>query len=110
VAQPRAEPLDGRDLWPAIARGAAPERAALAVGCERKEELRFAVTDGQHKLAVIAAKPAGAERRELHDLQQDPGEARDVLAERSAPWFQQDPRTALETWMRLARLPFTGED
>ncbi len=110
VALDARERVDGRDLWPHLLRRTTPDRTAFAVGCERPDELRVAVTDGAAKLRASVDRATGAERRVQSDLSADPRETTDVLGRAPAPWFQADERTRLETWLALPRIPSAGDD
>lgn len=106
----RAAELDGRDLWPALQGDAPVPPTALALGSERLDELRLAVTDGARKLALLVEKPSGREQRFLYALERDPGETQDALADLPEPWFQSDPALALETWLALPRIRAAREE
>ena len=75
-AQERA--LDGRDAWPAIARGATSPHDAILVNVEATQA---AVRAGNFKLVVTEATHKAPRKVELFDLARDPGE-RENLADK----------------------------
>ena len=68
-------PLDGTDVWPVIATGAASPRSEIVYNVD---PLMGAVRDGDWKLVWKAALPP---KVELFDLAKDPGEADDLAAQ-----------------------------
>ncbi len=68
-------PLDGKDLWPTLAKGAASPNEDILINVEA---FRGAVRKGQWKLVKVALLPG---RTELYDLSKDPGEQHDVAAQ-----------------------------
>jgi arylsulfatase A-like enzyme len=78
-------PLDGRDAWPTIARGApSPHEVLLlnAAGRTSASQRTSALRAGPWKLIVHRPprRLRGAERVELFDLARDPGEQSDLAA------------------------------
>lgn len=72
------KPLDGVNLWPALATGAAVERTQpYVVGVFRNT----AVIDGPWKYAEAVPRGGGEPGRHLFRLDQDPGEQRDLAEE-----------------------------
>jgi arylsulfatase A-like enzyme len=92
------QPLDGRALWPELATGA-DARPVFAI--ERGGERRYAVLAGDLKL-IETLDESGTASFALFDLVRDPGEARDISAERSADVTAL--RTELEGWLALPRV------
>ncbi len=70
----RTKPLDGRDVWPALATG----QAGRDEGVYNVEPTQGAVRDGKWKLYWQVLLPA---KVELFDLDADPAEKRDLSAE-----------------------------
>lgn len=110
VTLSRAADLDGRDLLPALRAGSALPPAALAVGSERLDELRLAVTDGVRKQVLLVERPAGLERRFLYDLEKDPTESSDASSTFPAPWYDEVPALRLDHWRSLPRIPAAREE
>jgi arylsulfatase A-like enzyme len=99
------DPLrDGRDVWPALSRGA-PVPAHLAVyAVERADGTSWAAFDGRWKLV----DERGARAPALYDLRADPGEARDLHA--AEPAVRAQLEAALAPWRALPHLPFVPDD
>ena len=70
------KPLDGMDVWPVISAGAASPRKEVVYNVEL---FRGAVREGDLKLVWNAPLPS---RAELYDVAADPGETRDLAADR----------------------------
>ncbi|QDT53727.1 Arylsulfatase [Caulifigura coniformis] len=66
-----------------------------------------AIIDGQYKL-VIHDRMAGSPKRELFDLEADPGEQADVFTQR--PDLAEQLASKLEAWQKSVRSSLTGAD
>ena len=73
-----APACDGRSLWPLLTRGDAPGPRALAAEATLRGPERRALLAWPLKLVTQEEK----QRRELYDLARDPGERRDLAADR----------------------------
>ena len=95
-----ADPLPGRSLVPLLTRGADPERTDLAVAeLAGRDELHWMTREGRYKYVWH-----GEADQALFDLQEDPGELRNLAAapdqaERIAALVEAfDAHTAATTW------------
>lgn len=104
LAAPHA--LDGISLWPAIHDKLELAPRCFAVGCERPDEVRYALTDGVTKFVEIAPKSGDRARREAYDLSLDPHETQDLGEKATLP--SASGELGLEAWRGLPRLPFRG--
>jgi len=86
------KPLDGRDAWATIARGAPSPHDDLLLDVE---VFRGAIRRGRWKLVKVATLPG---KTELYDLDKDPGETKDVAA--SHPEIVKDLEQRLVAYSR----------
>jgi len=84
----RSKPLDGLDVWPAIAQGKPSPRTEVVYGIE---PFRAALREGDWKLVWQVTLPS---KVELFNVAQDPGEKADVAAANPAKVAELQKRIA----------------
>jgi arylsulfatase A-like enzyme len=88
--------LDGSSLWPEILEGRERVREPLFVAADSQQERSRALLDGAWKLVQRYDEARGSWRSELFDIEEDPGEERDLAAREPAVTAALEAR--LERW------------
>jgi arylsulfatase A-like enzyme len=104
---PRATlPLDGRNLWPAVAAGKTEPREDLFFTVEVPETRYLAVHHGEWKLVRLVSRTGGKVQDLLFRIDRDPNETTDLAAENAK--LVGDLAGRIEKWQALHPRDGTG--